>query len=126
MRITWNGAKRKRQSVGKDAADATARRLRKEAELSAMNNGVSVVAESNQKSTHRSIVEAVAEYLAEIKMSRTSATHSAYTLALRNFTESSSKARLEEIDRKDLLHFVKHLREKVLSDRTCHNRLSIC
>ncbi len=121
--LEWReGSRRIRQSVGNDAADATARRLRKEAELNALNNGVSVVAESNQKSAYRSIAEAAAEYLAEIKMSRTPATHSAYVLALRNFTESCSKTCLEEIDRTDLLHFIKHLRDKALSDRTCHNR----
>jgi hypothetical protein len=36
-------SKRVRLSVGKDAADASARRFRKEAELNAVNNGVAVV-----------------------------------------------------------------------------------
>lgn len=41
--LEWReGNKRKRLSVGKDPADATARRLRKEAELNAKNNGVTV------------------------------------------------------------------------------------
>ena len=120
--LEWReGSKRIRQSVGNDAADATARRLRKEAELNAVNNGVSVVSE-HQKSAERLIGEVVTEYLAEIKMSRTPATHSAYTLALRNFAESCSKTLLEEIDRTDLLHFIKYLRDQALSDRTCHNR----
>jgi hypothetical protein len=35
-----------RLSVGKDPADATARRQRKEAELNALNNGVSVLPEN--------------------------------------------------------------------------------
>ena len=39
--LEWrDGRKRVRVSVGKDAADAAARRLRKEAELNAVNNGV--------------------------------------------------------------------------------------
>ena len=38
-------AKRVRLSVGKDPADASARRRRKAAELNAVNNGVSVVPE---------------------------------------------------------------------------------
>src|SRR5579864_4554226 len=42
--LEWrDGAKRIRLSVGKDPADACARRLRKEAELNAVNNGVSVI-----------------------------------------------------------------------------------
>jgi integrase/recombinase XerD len=41
--LEWReGSKRRRLSVGKDAADANARRQRKEAELNARNNGVHV------------------------------------------------------------------------------------
>jgi integrase/recombinase XerD len=123
--LEWReGAKRVRLSVGKDAADASARRLRKEAELNARNNGVTVVTQDGQSQNgHRAISDAVASYLAEIKMSRTPATHSAYTLALRNFAVSCSKTYLEEIDRVDLLGFVNYLRkDQNLSDRTCHNR----
>ena len=110
--LEWReGSKRIRLSVGKDAADATAKRLRKEAELNALNNGVAV-AEEAQRSAQRNIAEVIAEYLVEIKMSRRSATHAAYTLALRNFTDSCSKTYLEEIDRTDLLHYVKHLRDQ--------------
>jgi integrase/recombinase XerD len=121
--LEWrDGRKRIRLSIGKDAADASARRLRKEAELNATNNGVEVVA-SEKKPGRRRISDAVTTYLAEIKMSRSAATHSAYTLALRNFTDSCSKTYIEEVDRVDLLGYVKTLREKHgLADRTCHNR----
>jgi integrase/recombinase XerD len=120
--IEWrDGSKRIRVSVGKDASDANARRLRKEAELNAVNNGVSV-ADEGPGSKRRLIASAVAEYLDEIKITRSEATHSAYELALRNFTESCPKTYLEEIDRSDLLHYIKHLRDEELSDRTCHNR----
>jgi len=41
--IEWReGEKRKRLSVGKDAATATAKRLQKEAELNAKNHGIAV------------------------------------------------------------------------------------
>src|SRR6266567_5976368 len=120
--LEWReGGKRKRVSVGKDAQDATAQRLRKEAELNAVNNGVVVITPEAKIKQHP-ITDAIATYLMEIKLSRTPATHSAYTLALRNFTDSCSKAHLEEIDRVDLLQYVKHLRDGGLSDRTCHNR----
>src|SRR5580700_5742562 len=53
--LEWReGAKRVRLSVGKDAADASARRLRKEAELNAINNGVAVRPESGANG-HRSL-----------------------------------------------------------------------
>lgn len=53
--IEWrDGSKRIRESVGKNAADANARRLRKEAELNAVNNGVPVVDETqNSDFRHR-------------------------------------------------------------------------
>src|SRR5712691_2921110 len=42
--LEWReGVKRVRLSVGKDAADASARRQRKEAELNAVNNGVAII-----------------------------------------------------------------------------------
>src|SRR5277367_633936 len=47
--LEWReGSKRVRLSVGKDPADASARRQRKEAELNAMNNGVVIVPENGQ------------------------------------------------------------------------------
>ena len=120
--IEWReGKKRIRLTVGKNAQDAHAQRMRKEAELNAINNGVAVAPTDKAHQQHP-IADAVATYLTEIKLSRTPATHSAYTLALRNFTNSCSKTYLGEIDRVDLLQYVKHLRDEELSDRTCHNR----
>jgi hypothetical protein len=55
-----------RLSVGKDPADASARRQRKEAELNAVNNGVSVVPE-NEHNGHRSVAAAVTDFLDETK-----------------------------------------------------------
>jgi len=118
--LSWYlGRKLMRQAVGTDAADAAARRLAKEADLS---NGNGNIVPVNPSKISGTIADAVTEYLAEIKLSRTIATHSAYTLALRNFTDVCSKTRLEEINRTDLLLYVKHLRDQKLSDRTCHNR----
>jgi integrase len=121
--IEWYvSGKRVRKSVGKDAATAAARRLRKEAELNAQNHGVQVAVEDGPK-PKQLIKDAIASYLDEIKISRTAATHSAYTLALRNFTDSCSKTYLEEIERTDLLGYVRYLREdQELADHTCHNR----
>jgi integrase len=122
--IEWREkGRRVRLSVGKDAQDAATRRQRKEAELNARANGVSVVAEDGSKTALTRIDEAAATYLKEIKISRRAATHSAYMLSLRNFQDSCSKQYLEEIDRVDLLNYVKYMRDELsLSDRTCHNR----
>ena len=76
--LEWrDGAKRIRLSVGKDAQDAAARRLRKEAELNAINNGVAVVPE-NGKDGHRSLAKAVADFLDETKLTKKPKTLAAY------------------------------------------------
>jgi integrase/recombinase XerD len=121
--LEWReGGKRVRLSVGKDAADANARRLRKEAELNAVNNGVAVVPE-NGNNGHRSFAAAVTEYLEETKLTKKAKTHAAYSTALAYFQESCHKLFLHEIERRDLLKFSAFLRdEKEQSPRTVYNK----
>src|SRR6266478_5489409 len=123
--LEWReGAKRVRLSVGKDPQDAAARRLGKEAELNAVNNGVSVVAENSQNG-HRSLAAAVTEYLEETTLTKKPKTLAAYTTALSYFAESCPKLFLEDIDRKDLLKFSAFLRDdKDQSPRSCWNKFA--
>jgi integrase/recombinase XerD len=104
--LEWReGAKRVRLSVGKDAADASARRLRKEAELHAVNNGVAVAPENGQDG-HRSLAAAVSEYLEETTLTKKPKTLAAYTTALTYFTESCPKLFLKKSNAKTCLSFV--------------------
>jgi integrase/recombinase XerD len=121
--LEWrDGSKRIRLSVGKDAADAGARRLRKEAELNAVNNGVAVVPE-NGENGHRSVAATVAEYLEETKLSKKPKTYAAYGTALAYFVDSCPKLFLEDIERKDLLKFCAFLRdEKEQAPRSVYNK----
>jgi integrase len=113
--------KRVRLSVGKDAADAGARRQRKEAELNALNSGVSVMPENGNG--HRSIATAVAEFLDETELTKKPKTVAAYTTALNYFTESCPKLYLQDIDRKDLLKFSAFLRDqKEQAPRSVYNK----
>ena len=123
--IEWrNGTKRVRLSVGTDAADADARRARKEAELNAVNNGVAVASE-DAKTKRRSVAGAIADYLEDTKLSKKSKTLAAYSTALSYFQESCSKLYLEDLERKDLLKFSAFLRdEKDQSPRSCWNKFS--
>jgi integrase len=120
--LEWReGGKRVRLSVGKDAADANARRLRKEAELNAVNNGIGVVPENGNG--RRSLTAAVTEYLDETKLTKKAKTHAAYTTALAYFQESCHKLFLHEIERRDLLKFSAFLREeKEQSPRSVYNK----
>jgi len=109
--LEWReGAKRVRLSLGKDPADASARRMRKEAELNAVNNGVSVVPDG--QNGNRSLAAAVAESLDETELTKKPKTLAAYSTALSYFAESCHKLNLEEIDRRDLLKFSAFLRDE--------------
>ncbi len=121
--LEWReGSKRVRLSMGKDSADASARRMRKEAELNAVNNGVSVVPE-NGDNGHRSLAASVAEFLDETKLTKKPKTLAAYTTALNYFTESCPKLYLEDIERKDLLKFSAFLRdEREQAPRSVYNK----
>ncbi len=123
--LEWReGAKRVRLSVGKDPADASARRQRKAAELNAVNHGVVVVPENGQNG-HRSVAAAVAEFLDETQLTKKPKTLAAYRTALSYFLESCHKLHLEDIERRDLLKFCAFLRdEKEQAPRTCWNRFS--
>lgn len=122
--LEWReGAKRVRLSVGKDPADAIARRLRKEAELNAINNGVSVLPDG--QNSHRSVAAAVADFLDETKLTKKPKTLAAYSTALTYFTESCHKLNLTEIDRKDLLKYHAFLRDnKEQAPRSCWNKFA--
>jgi integrase/recombinase XerD len=120
--LEWReSSKRVRLSVGKDPADASARRLRKEAELNAVNNGVTVIPDG--QNGHRSLAVAVAEFLDETKLTKKPKTLAAYTTALNYFTESCHKQNLHEVDRRDLLKFSAFLRdEKEQAPRSVYNK----
>jgi integrase len=115
--------RRVRLSVGKDPQDAAARRQRKEAELHALNNGVSVVPENGNE--HPSVATAVAGFLEETELTKKPKTTAAYTTALKYFRESCPKLYLHDIDRHDLLKFSAFLRdEKRQSPRSCWNKFA--
>jgi hypothetical protein len=77
--IEWHdNGKRIRLPVGKDAADASSMRLRKETEL---NNGDATIPESAANS-HRSVAASVADYLEETELTKEPKTLAAYTTAL--------------------------------------------
>ncbi len=122
--LEWSeGPKRVRLSVGKDPADASARRQRKEAELNALNNGVSVVPDGQDGDI--SVAAAVADFLDETKLTKKPKTLAAYSTALAYFTESCHKLNLQDIDRRDMLKFHAFLRdEKEQAPRSCWNKFA--
>jgi integrase len=122
--LEWReGAKRVRLSVGKDPADASARRQRKEAELNAVNNGVAVVPDG--QNGKGSVAATVADFLDETKLTKKPKTLAAYSTALSYFMESCHKLNLEDIDRRDMLKFHAFLRDdKEQAPRSCWNKFA--
>jgi integrase/recombinase XerD len=120
--LEWReGKKRRRLSVGSDAQDAAASRQRKEAELNALNNGVSVLSENGNG--HRSVAAAISQFLEETELTKKPKTLAAYTTALNYFTESCAKMYPHEIERHDLLKFSGFLRDqKKQSPRSVYNK----
>ncbi len=120
--LEWReNGRRVRLSVGRDPQDAAALRLRKQAELNALNHGVAVLPANGNAS--RSIAAAVEGYLEEVKLSKKPKTSAAYSTALSYFVESCHKMHVEEIDRKDLLKFSAFLRDnKGQSPRSVYNK----
>jgi integrase/recombinase XerD len=121
--IDWteSGGKRQRKSVGTAATVAQNRKLRKEAELNAVANGVAVVPDESE-STGRNLTTAIADFIEETRLTKKRKTLYAYTKAMEYFAESCRKRDLEDIERIDMLKFAAFLREeKELSPRTCRN-----
>jgi len=83
--LEWREEGRRiRLSVGKDAQDAAARRQRKEAELHALNNRVTVVPDNGDEG-HKTVANAVAQFLEETELTKKPKTLAAYTTALNCF-----------------------------------------
>ena len=122
--IDWTeGGKRRRESVGNGAANALARKLRKEAELKAVAQGIEIKPEDNDK--RQRINASIAEYLAEVRLTKKPKTENAYTGSLDYFTKSCTKTFLDEIERKDMLRFHAYLRNEAgLAPRTCWNKFA--
>jgi len=122
--LSWyEGKKVKRMSVGTEANVADARRHKQEQILGAKAAGIKVVEEKAPDSPL--LVNATAEYLAEITAQKKSATAKSYRNSIRLFTQSCSKQTLAEIDRKDLLAFITYLRDQKFTPYTVRMRFSI-
>ena len=109
-------------TVGKNAADAQSARLAKQAELTALENGLEIpnAPEMIGGQDKHSLAAAIASYLEDVKLSKKPKTYSAYATTLTYFAESCRKQFVEDIDRKDMLRFPAFLRdEKDQSPRSC-------
>jgi len=126
--IEWyEGTKRIRVAVGKNATDARNAQLAKQAELHALDNGIDLPDSPKTPggADKHSLSTAIASYLEEVKLTKKPKTHSAYATTLAYFAESCRKVFIEDIVRTDLLKFHAFLRDdKDQSPRSCWNKFA--
>jgi integrase/recombinase XerD len=117
----YEGSKRIRQSVGKDASIAGARRHRQQQILASKAAGIKLADEGEAGGAQ--LADAVSCYLEDIRISKKPKTYAAYKTALEYFLESCNKTHVTEIERPDLLRFAAFLRDvRKLQPRTVYNK----
>src|SRR5271155_5637106 len=123
--LDWTeGGKRKRISVGKDPAQAYARKLNEQARLNALGHGIELVPET-PVIAGRSLAATITTFLEETRQGKKPSTYTSYQTTLGYFAESCTKDYLEEIDRGTMLAFTAFLRDKGLSPRTAWNHFNV-
>jgi integrase/recombinase XerD len=132
LRYSLDG-KRIWQPIGSDASLAQVALQRKTVELQAVNLGLAVpelilpelatpepVSSPAAKTNLR---ESIAEYLADTAAGKSRKTLYAYTRTLNTFASVCPKQYLEQIDRRDILNYIAHLRRCGNVPRTVANRV---
>jgi hypothetical protein len=109
--------KRVWEGVGSDPQLAMIAKLKREKSLEAKAAGVELVEDKPQRKM-TSLTEAVTEYLVEVETAKSEKTHAAYSHTLELFKQSTSREHLEEIERRDMLAFVKLMADRGNSRRT--------
>ena len=122
--LDWTSdGKRKRKSVGKNATQAIAQQLRKQTELKAIEQGLSVTNEEPEK--RRRLDATIADYLDDIRASKKKKTWQSYSVSLGYFMKGCTKTYVEEIDRRDMLRFTGYLRDNDdMAPRTIFNKFA--
>jgi len=121
--IEWReGGKRIRRSVGNDPLTAAAKAARQEQILAAKAAGIKVVEEEKKP---LSLDAAMEEFLLEKEVNRKKTTISSYRNAFAVFRESCTKQNLLDIEREDILAFIKHMKKEGYHPRTIHHRFKL-
>ncbi|MGA2538412.1 MAG: hypothetical protein ABSF53_20550, partial [Terracidiphilus sp.] len=123
--LEWReNGRRKRLSVGRDAAVAFNSQIRKIKELEARAEGLEVQVPKDDPNRFQ-LRSAMADFLEEIKLSRQDKTWQGYKVSFTYFQQSCDKKCVDEIERIDLLRFCAFLRDrKKLAPRTVFNKFT--
>jgi integrase/recombinase XerD len=106
----YQGGKRKRKAVGRDALNA---------------QNLAHHRKPRQPARNPTLPVAIATYLEEIQASKKPKTLAAYTLSLGYFSQYCQKPNVSEVERSDLLAYASALRDaEELAPRTVHNHFA--
>jgi integrase/recombinase XerD len=124
--IDWyDGDKRRRRSVGKNALLAEAEYRQQEQALTAKAAGLKAGLKFANVEGQVGLAEAVTGYLAETQLTKKPKTLAAYSTALDYFLESCKKQHVAEVERRDMLEYSAYLRDaKEQAPRSCWNKFA--
>ena len=122
--LDWReGAKRRRKSLGKDAAGP---QLAFERHVTALTARATAIEIPEESAPALLIEEACKEFLDETRLQLAPKTLKQYETAIAYFQESCKKRRLDEVDRRTLLEFRRYLgEEKKRSQRTIWTKMMV-
>ena len=122
----WNQGKRRLEPAGADAQDAADRARVKQAELTAMRNGIIPPATEAEPTPERTALpSAIDSYLDYIRYHRSLRTFRTYRPILESFEEFCSKAHVDEVERQDLLDFATHCIKQGQKGKSVYNKLVV-
>jgi integrase len=116
--------KRHRPSVGSVPSEVHESMLLKQAELEAINNGVTVQApaKSDSEKPGTLLAEAAKEYIKNVRARKSAATYRKYLKVVSVFLKGCQKQFVEQVDRRDVMSFMDDLHEAGNGGRTINNK----
>jgi integrase/recombinase XerD len=119
--IVWyDGTAKKRKAVGPNLTHAVAERHRQEKLLGAVSAGIEIVPNDPKRPL---ISDQIELFFEDLDLNdRHKRTVGQYRLILDGFCKSCQKRYIDQVDRRDVLRYLKTLRKQGLSPRTVSNR----
>ena len=118
--IRWEEGDKPRWQRCDSMTDAIGLRVRKQIELQAVSAGIEVKPDDPSRLR---LADALQEYIDDQKLlKRSKKTLAAHRVTKETFLKSCHRAYLDQVDRRDLLHYAESLRKDGLSERTVFTR----
>ena len=122
----WDGGKRYREAVGPNAFAAADKVRVKQAELSAVRNGIIPAAPAVEEPLPRTTLNAAIDgYIEYVRYHRSLRTFRTYRPILETFKDFCSKDHVDDVDRQDLLDFATSCMKQGQKGKSVYNKLVV-